>query len=44
MKLILVNAIGDLNLVIEEEIKDLNNIEMKIMMRERKVRFERISW
>ena len=39
MKLILDNAIADLNLVIKDEIKSLNNIEIKIMRQEGKIRF-----
>ena len=36
-------AIGDFNLVIKDEIKNLNGIKMKIMMQEGKISFERIK-
>ena len=39
MKLILDNAIADLNFVIKDEIKSLNDIEIKIMRQEGKIRF-----
>ena len=34
MKLILDNAIGDLNLVIKDEIKNLSDLETKVIMKE----------
>ena len=40
--LTLENAIGDLSLEIKDEIKNLNDIEIKIMMQEAKIMFERI--
>ena len=43
MRLILDNAIGELNLAIEDEIKNLRDIEMKTGMQEGKIRFERIK-
>ena len=42
-RLILDNAIVDLNLEIKAKIKNLNDIEMKIMMQERTIMFERIK-
>ena len=42
-RLILDNAIGDLNLEIKDKIKNLNDIEMKIMMQERTIIFERMN-
>ena len=43
MKLILDKAIQEMNLIIANEMKNLDDIEIKIMMQERKVRFERIK-
>ena len=43
MKLILDNAIGDLNLVIKDEIKNLSDLETKVIMKEWKIIFERIK-
>ena len=36
------NSIGNLNLEIKDETKNLNDIEAKIMMQEGKIMFERI--
>ena len=41
-RLILDNAIGDLNVEIKYELKNLNDVEIKIMMQEGKIVFERI--
>ena len=43
VKLILENAIGELNLMIAHEMKNLDDIEMKIVMQDGKIRFERIN-
>ena len=43
VKLILENAIGELNLMIAHEMKNLYDIEMKIVMQDGKIRFERIN-
>ena len=43
MKLILDNAIDDINLITADEMKNLDDTEMKIMMQEEKVRVERIK-
>ena len=43
MKLILDNAIDDINLITADEIKNLDDTEMKIMMQEGQVRLERIK-
>ena len=43
MKLILDNAIDDINLITADEMKNLDDTEMKIMMQEEKVRLERIN-
>ena len=43
MKLILGSAIGELNLMIEDEIKNLDDIEIKIMMQEGNIRLERVN-
>ena len=43
MNLILDNAIGELNLMIADEMKNLDDIDMKIMMHEGKIRLERIK-
>ena len=43
MKLILGSAIGELNLMIEDEIKNLDDIEIKIMMQEGNIRRERVN-
>ena len=43
MKLILDNAIDDINLITADEMKNLDDTEMKIMMQEEKVRLERIK-
>ena len=43
MKLILENSIGELNLIIANEMKNLDHIEMKIMMYEGKIRLESIK-
>ena len=43
MKLMLDKAMHEINLIIEEEKKYLDDIEMKIMMQEGKIRFERIK-
>ena len=43
MKLILGSAIGELNLMIEDEIKNLDDIEIKIMMQEGNIRLERVK-
>ena len=41
MKLILDNGIGELNLMIADEMKNLDGIEIKIMMQEGKIRLGR---
>ena len=41
MKLISDNAIDELNVMIADEMKNLDDIEMKIMMEEGKIRLER---
>ena len=43
MTLILDNAIGELNLMIADEMKNLDDIEMKIIMKEGKIRLEKIT-
>ena len=43
MKLILDNGIGELNLMIADEMKNLDGIEIKIMMQEGKIRLGRIK-
>ena len=43
MKLILDNAIDDINLITADEMKNLDDTEMNKMMQEGKVRFERIK-
>ena len=43
MKLILDNAIGELNLVIADRMKNLDDIEMNIMMQEGQIKLERIK-
>ena len=43
MKLILDNAIGELNLMIADEMKNLDGIEMKTMMQEGKISLGRIK-
>ena len=43
IKLILDKAIGELNFMIAGEMKHLYDIEMKIMMQNGKIRFERIK-
>ena len=43
MKLILDNAIDDINLITADDMKNLDDTEMKIMMQEEKVRLERIK-
>ena len=43
MKLISDNAIDELNVMIADEMKNLDGIEMKIMMEEGKIRLERIK-
>ena len=43
MKLILDNAIGVLNLVIADRMKNLDDIEMNIMMQEGEIKLERIK-
>ena len=43
MKLILDNAIGELNLVIADRMKNLDDIEMNIMMQEGEIKLERIK-
>ena len=43
MNLILDNAICELNLMIADEIKNLDDIDMKIMMHEGTIRLERIK-
>ena len=43
MRLILDNAIGDLNLMIAGEMENLDDIEMKVIMQEGRIRFERIK-
>ena len=39
MKLVLDNAIGELNLMIAGEMKNLDEIKTKVMMQEGKIRF-----
>ena len=43
MKLILDNAIDDINLITADEKKNLDDTEMNKMMQEGKVKFERIK-
>ena len=43
IKLILDNGIGELNLMIADEMKNLDGIEIKIMMQEGKIRLGRIK-
>ena len=43
MNLILDKAIDEINLVIADEMKNLDDIEMKIMIQEGKIRLERIK-
>ena len=43
MKLILGSAIGELNLMIADEIKNFDDIEIKIMMQEGNIRLERVK-
>ena len=43
MKLILDNAIDDINLITADDMKNLDDTEMKVMMQEEKVRLERIK-
>ena len=43
INLILDNAICELNLMIADEMKNLDDIDMKIMMHEGKIRLERIK-
>ena len=43
MKLILGSAIGELNLMIADEIKNFDDIEIKIMMQEGNIRLERVN-
>ena len=43
MRLILDNAIGELNLMIAGEMENLDDIEMKVIMQEGRIRFERIK-
>ena len=43
MKLILDKAINEINSIMADEIKNLDDIEMKIMMQEGKIRLERIK-
>ena len=43
MKLILESAIDEINSIIADEIKDLDDIEMKTMMQEGKIRVEKIK-
>ena len=43
MKLILDNAIDDINLITADEMKNLDDTEMNKMMQEGKVKFERIK-
>ena len=43
MKLILDNAIDDINLIRADEMKNLDDTEMNKMMQEGKVKFERIK-
>ena len=43
MRLILDNAIGGLNLMIADEMKNLDNIKMKVIMQEGRIRLERIK-
>ena len=43
VKLILENAIGELNLMIAHEMENLDDTEMKIMMQDGKIRFQRIK-
>ena len=43
MKLILDNAIDDINLITADEMKNLDDTEVNKMMQEGKVKFERIK-
>ena len=43
MRLILDNAIGGLNLMIADEMKNLDNIKIKVIMQEGRIRLERIK-
>ena len=44
MKLILDKAIDEINSIMADEIKNLDDIEMKIMVQEGKIRLERIKY
>ena len=43
MKLILDNAIGELNLMIADRMKNFDDIEMKIILQEGEIKLERIK-
>ena len=43
MKLILDNAIGELNLIIADRMKNFDDIEMKIILQEGEIKLERIK-
>ena len=44
MKLILDNAIGELNLMIADRMKNFDDIEMKIILQEGEIKLERWTW